>query len=238
MTMLRVLVTGLIAAALAGAQSRPPNPLLALRDKAEKSAAAWQALAGTLEARVTRMLPCDPKLKAAIDEVSRVSDVRMAALVEYLRTASARAGEDVAAARKLASDVAELDAQIAVEANDIGQVRAALAVQMSDLGEGAKRRASLVEPWRALQEMSKAPKLGADEGIGASKAGLGEALTEVVTAAQARQVALQAEQDAAVAEAARWSAYYAARLARTQTECQITRGAAPPPVKKNAGKKQ
>ena len=60
-----------------------------LRDKAEKSAAAWQTLADGLDARTSRLLPCDSKMKAAIDEVSRASEARMTALLEYLREATA-----------------------------------------------------------------------------------------------------------------------------------------------------
>ena len=44
---------------------------------------------------------------------------------------------------------------------------------------------------------------------------------------QARQAAWTDVQTAFEAEGTRWSAYYAARLARAQTECAITRGPGP-----------
>ena len=220
-----------LTTASAAAQSKPLDPLFGLRDKAEKSAAAWQTLADGLDAKTSRMLPCDPKLKAAVEEVSRASEARMTALIEYLREASVRARQESEAAGKSLSEVDALSAQIGAETTDANQFRSGLDAQMSILAEGAKRRASLVEPWRELQEISK--NAAGLAGIGAQQDALRAALNERVTAAQARQTALQVELNAATTEAARWSTYYAARLSRTQLECNLTRGVtAPPPATK------
>jgi len=237
--MLRVAMIVVLAAASAAAQSKPLDPLFGLRDKAEKAAAAWQTLADGLDAKTTRMLPCDSKMKAAVEEVSRASDARMTALVEYLREATVRARQESEAARKGLTEVDALTAQISAETADADQFRAGLEAQRTELGEGAKRRASLVEPWRELQEILKNPA-GPAQAIGAQQDALRAALNERMTAAQARQTALQAELNAATTESARWSTYYAARLARTQLECNITRGmtAAPAPAKKTPPRKK
>jgi hypothetical protein len=237
--MLRVAMIVVLTAASAAAQSKPLDPLFGLRDKAEKAAAAWQTLADGLDAKTTRMLPCDPKMKAAVEEVSRASEARMAALIEYLREATVRARQESEAARKGLAEVDALTAQIGAETTDADQFRAGLEAQMTELGEGAKRRASLVEPWRELQEILKNPT-GAAQVIGGQQDALRAALNERMTAVQARQTALQAELNAATTEAARWSTYYAARLSRTQMECNITRGvtAAPAPTKKTPPRKK
>src|ERR1700685_1017693 len=63
--------------------------LLAARETlAQKRAAEWETLAKGLEARIVRMLPCDPRVKGAIEEVSRASQARLASLSDYLNAAA------------------------------------------------------------------------------------------------------------------------------------------------------
>jgi hypothetical protein len=233
---LRLGMIGVIAAGLATAQSKPLDPLFGLRDQAEKAAANWQALADGLDAKVTRLLPCDPKLKALIEEVSRASEARMTAIQEYLRVAAARAKDDADAAQRMLAEADELNAQISAEIADAEQFRTGLETQMKELAEGAKRRASLVEPWKSLQEIAKAPESVA-QGIGKQRDVLSAAWSELVTAARSRQTALEAELSAASNEAATWNTYYAARMARTLLECSITRGTTAPPAKKTPPRK-
>ena len=53
-------------------------------------------------------------------------------------------------------------------------------------------------------------------------------LRDLVTKFDARDAALRDESVAFEAERARWNGYYAARLARAQTECSITQIGARP----------
>jgi len=47
-------------------------------------------------------------------------------------------------------------------------------------------------------------------------------LRDLLTASQARQSAIEAQLKYISIEGTRWSAYYAARLSRAQTECAVT----------------
>src|SRR3984957_15543058 len=61
------------------------DPLESLRQVADKASADWQGLAKGLEQKIATLLPCDPKSRAAGEEVSRASDARLAALSAYKR---------------------------------------------------------------------------------------------------------------------------------------------------------
>ena len=88
--MKRLLCLGtLFAAAVAMAQNAPAPTLASLAQTARQKAADWDTLAQALDASIGRLLPCDPKGPAAIEEVSRASDARLAALADYLQAASA-----------------------------------------------------------------------------------------------------------------------------------------------------
>ena len=61
----------------------------ALRQTADKAAADWESLAKGLEQKIATLLPCDPKSRAAVEEVSHASDARLSALSAYLKAAAA-----------------------------------------------------------------------------------------------------------------------------------------------------
>ena len=64
--------------------------LAALEQTAQKRHAEWEALAKDMNDRMARILPCDPRALAAVTEVSRASEARLAALADYLRAVSAQ----------------------------------------------------------------------------------------------------------------------------------------------------
>ena len=68
------------------------------------------------------------------------------------------------------------------------------------------------------------------------------ALRDFVAQLEARESSLKEAHNAFASEGSRWSAYYASRLARAQTECAITKGlpatAPVPQTKQNQGKQK
>src|SRR5580704_2277860 len=93
------LIFFLTAAQLAPAQEKPDDSLDGLRQTADKAAAAWESLAKGLEQKIATLLPCDPKSRAAVEEVSHASDARLAALGAYVKAAAAAAKVDTDAAK-------------------------------------------------------------------------------------------------------------------------------------------
>ncbi len=86
----------------APAQEKPVDDSLdVLRQTADKAAAAWESLAKGLEQKIATLLPCDPKSRAAVEEVSHASDARLAALSAYLKAAAAKAKTDTNAAKRV-----------------------------------------------------------------------------------------------------------------------------------------
>ena len=72
------------------------------------------------------MLPCDPRVKAAIEEVSRASQARLASLSDYLQAAGAQAKADAERARKASADAATAAKEAGVELTEAEQQRAAI----------------------------------------------------------------------------------------------------------------
>src|ERR1700687_2232983 len=97
---------GVIAAALAlaGALCAPDAPVnspAALQENAAKRTTEWSTLATGLERRLARLLPCDPRVRTSIEEVSRASDARTVALTSYWTTASIQSKAQIEAIRSL-----------------------------------------------------------------------------------------------------------------------------------------
>jgi len=88
-----ILAAGVFAPAVLP-QGAPAGPAASARETAAKRAAEWEALAKGLDAKIARLLPCDPRAKSAIEEVSHASEARLAALGEVLKIALAQANAD------------------------------------------------------------------------------------------------------------------------------------------------
>jgi len=215
-------------------QAAPADPSVSARETAAKRTAEWEALAKTLDAKIARMLPCDPRAKAAIEEVSRSSEARMAALGEVLKIALAQANADAERVRlALAAEDASLR-EVETERADSEQERVAVDGQLADLTASAKRREGLEEARKKLADIEAitTSRVKDADDLFQLRATLDISLRDLLAAGHARQTAIQNEQAALVAEASRWTDYYAVRLARAQTECSITGPAALPQRKK------
>jgi hypothetical protein len=228
-----ILAAGVFAPAILPQQA-PAGPAVSARETAAKRTAEWESLAKTLDARIARMLPCDPRAKGAIEEVSRASVVRMAALGEVLKITLAQATADSERVRlALAAEDASLR-EVETERADSEQERAAVESQLVNVTASAKRREGLEEARKKLAEIAAitTSRVKDAEDHFQLRATLDISLRDLLAAGHARQAAIQAEQAALAAEAARWTDYYAARLARAQTECSITGSPASPQRKK------
>ena len=228
------LVAGILLSAAAWGQVAATDPLAPLQQNAAKKAADWDALAKVLEVKLARMLPCDPRVRAAIEEVGKASDARLAALAQYLQAAAAQAKAGAERIQRLLADQESAAKETETEKAEADQERAAIEGRAADLAESAKRRESLSEAQKKLAEiaaLSRERSARAAE-LGAHQETLIDALRQVASTYQARQKALDTELSALVIETSRWGEYYAARSSRAQTECAVTNPAGPASRKK------
>lgn len=209
--------------AVAQAAHGQTDPLDTLRQAADKTAAGWASLAKGLEPKISTLLPCDPKSRAAVEEVSRASDARLTALSAYLKAAVAAARADTGAAKKVLAAQAALSGGWNTESAEADQERASIEAHVADLKESMRKRGSLAAAEQVLTEIAAMVK---DRGQKAAeqatrKDSLNALLGELVVAYQSRQSALENESTGLDAESAKWKAYYSARVSRAITECTI-----------------
>ena len=212
----------------AHAQDEPD--LTALEQTAKRRGLEWEALAKDMNERMARILPCDPRAMTALNEVSQASELRLDALAQYLRAASAKASAETAEARNLLNAEERRAVEVTLEQADAGQEQTAVNTQSDALAQSIKQRASLEAAQKILtqiagmiQQRTSATDQQASEADAAVKL-----LRELVSKFEARDAALRDEFAASEAEKSRWSGYYAARRARAQIECSITQiGASP-----------
>jgi hypothetical protein len=212
-----VIVTALVPFALRAQVSEP-----------DKKSAEWETLARALEAKVARMLPCDPRVRTTIEEVSRASEARLAAQMQGLDAALAQARKNSDAAR---AALTEQEAGVRDRQTDLAesdQERVALEGQISDLGDSVKRNAALTAAQKKLEEITTLALARSEQTSNQAK--LGSAVLrdyrELAALYEARERALEGVRAALQMESARWSDLYAARQARAQIECSITNQAA------------
>jgi hypothetical protein len=223
------------------APDKPAGLFPSLQQNVEKRTSEWDALANSLEGRIGRLLPCDARVRGAIDEVSRASEGRTVALTEYWLAVSAASKTQTEAVRRLLAQEEASAADRKTDQADAEQEKVAVNAQFTDLGESAKRLPSLAAAQKALdslaQSSAKMATLAAERGQSAER--LSQELRDLLAATQARQTAIENAMKALAAEGLRWSGYYASRQARAQTECTITNpGGAVAPRAPAPGKKQ
>jgi chromosome segregation ATPase len=207
------------AAAPAPADSLAPREAVA-----DQRTTEWETLAKALDGKVARMLPCDPRVRSAIEEVSRASEARMAALSDYLRAAAAQTGTEAQRARAAVADEDAGIQAVTTERAEAEQRRAAIDAQLADLKDSDKRRPSLDPAAAKLGEidgMARARVAQLDQEI-ARRSSLRASLDGLAASYEARAKAMEAETAALSDESTRWLEYYAARVARAGTECAIT----------------
>jgi hypothetical protein len=225
------LIVGL--SGVARAQDRPVDnhvdALTALRQSAEKATANWESLAAGLEPKIARMLPCDPKSRTAVEEVSHASEARLSALAAYLKAAAAKAKEDTDAAKRVFAAQAALAGGWNTERAEADQEHTAIEAQIAELKESMRKRGSLSGAAQTLVELSRLAKERAEKADteAAGRDSLNSLLGDLVVGYQDRQTALENESALIDGETVKWSAYYQARVSRAITECSIINAGAP-----------
>lgn len=252
--MIRLVFLCAVMAASAAAQNAvptttpnaPPNnsggtgALAALEQTARQRTADWETLAQTLNSSIKPLLPCDPKAAAAITAVSRASDDRLAALAAYLQEEGRQASLYTAAARGVLASVQPLGADLSVEKSDLEQEQLSVNGQMATLTEIGQRRPvfnAAQDALRQIAALQQQRSAAVDSGIGHADATL-ISLRDLVAKLEAREQTLKAAQEAFAIERVRWNAYYVERLARSQTECVVTRGTTRTPAPQPSQGKQ
>jgi hypothetical protein len=96
--------------------------------------------------------------------------------------------------------------------------------QLSDLTDSAKQRLALGDARAKLEAIAGkiTVRSAAIQSEVTRSAALIGTLNDLYRARQARQQALEAQLSAVSLETSRWADYYAVRLARARTECDIT----------------
>jgi hypothetical protein len=206
------------------------NTLEPLRQAADKAAADWETLAKGLEQKIATLLPCDPKSRAAVEEVSHASDARLAALGAYVKAAAAAAKVDTDAAKRVLAAQASLSGGWNTERTEADQQRTTIEAQVADLKDSMRKRGSLAGAEQVLTEIANLVKERATKAAdqAAHKDSIDALLGDLVVAYQDRQTALENESTSLDAETARWNSYYAARLSRAVLECTIINGGGAP----------
>jgi len=212
------------------AQDAGANSLPALQDAAAKSTAEWNALTAGLELRLARLLPCDPRVRMAVDEVGRAADTRTVALTSYWNVVSLRSKAQVEAIRGLLAREEERREDSTKDKSEAQQEVAATSAQAAALKASLQRVPALASPQKSLESLVETDRLLAGQAQERETNGglLLDNLRDLLKASQARQSAIDEQLKAVSAEGQRWSAYYAARQARAQIECVIINPAAAP----------
>ena len=202
----------------------PPGSLAALEQTAKRRSADWQQMAQNLEASVARLLPCDPKIASSIGDVRRASEERLAAVSAFLTDAAQEASQDTAGVKRAIAAAEGLD--LADERTDLANEQGGVEAELANLTDALKQRPALEDAQKALQQIAALQKQRAD--LTQASAGRQEALMTALHTLEsdsaAREESLKGARAAFDAERSRWNSYYAARLARAQTECAIVKG--------------
>ena len=238
--MTRIVWLCAFTATAALAQDAPATGSLAtLEADARQKTVSWQKVAQEMESSVARLLPCDAKAAATINAASQASEIRLAAVAAYLQAAEQQAARETASAQRVLASAQTFAADLATEATDVAQEQAGIDGQLANLAESLKSRASLGGSQKILQQIQSlaAQRAALAQGGLKRKESFLASVRALVAALTAREAALKEERIAQGAERARWTAYYAARLKRSQTECSIIRGPAPAP-RRPAAKQQ
>jgi hypothetical protein len=234
---IRTLYICLIAAGVAAAQDAgqnasqsavAPSPLAALEQAVKQKTTEWDGLQRSVNAS---LLPCDPKVAAAIAAVSQASDARIAAGSAYVQAAVKETMLQITAARRVLASVQPLGADLATEKADLAQEQSGAGGQIAILNDSGQHRPAFngaQDGLRQIVALEQQRAEATDSGISHGDA-TREGIRGLLAQLEARATALEAVQTAFEAESSAWKAYYAARSARAQTECNATKGLVSPP---------
>ncbi len=218
-----VAIAACFAAGTLCAQDSGANSLPALQDAAAKRTAEWNTLTASLEVRLARLLPCDPRVRTAVDEVARASDTRTVALTSYWNMVSVQSKAQVEAIRGLLAREEQRGEDWTKDKTETQQEVAATTVQTAALKANLQQLPALFNPMKSLESIAETDRVLAGEAQERETNGglLVDGLRELLKASQARQSAIDEQLKSVSAEGQRWSAYYAARQVRAQIECAI-----------------
>jgi hypothetical protein len=224
--MIRFVWLTILGAAVLSAQQKPAETLVALQETAQQKTAEWETLGADLESRIAHLLPCDPRVRSAIDEVSRASEARLTALSRYFEAKRAKAKLDGDTLSVIMATQEALAAAMKTEGAEAAQQRAAIDAQLADLQESAKVFLGLGTAQSTLEDIATSSRKRATriEDEARKSAATPDLLRDLSKSLQERQTALDKELTALVVATTRWRDYYAARLARSQTECTVING--------------
>jgi len=211
------------AAGALRAQDAGANSLTALQDAAAKRTAEWSTLTTSLEVRLARMLPCDPRVRTSVDEVAKASDTRTVALTTYWDMVAIHSKAQIEAIRRLLPREEERGEDWTKDKTESAQEVAATSAQAAALKANLPQLPALANPQKSLESLSETARLlaGQSQEREANGGLLLDDLRDLLQASRARQSAIDAQLKSVSAEGQRWSAYYAARQARAQMECVL-----------------
>jgi hypothetical protein len=235
--MYRLMFYTIVAAGLLSAQDAAS--LATLRQSAEHEAQNWDTLAKSLETRIRGMLPCDPKIGAAVEEVSRASDSRLSAFDRYFRAALTETSARTAQAAQLLDFQSKAGSGFLETEHAEGvEERAGTENQISQLEATPGRKAELIDSGSALRAVAVLTDRRNQVMVQQSTRGdsLNESLRALVSQSQAAEEAMKALVADHANEATRWRAYYVARVARVEAECSAINPTAAPRPKADRGK--
>jgi hypothetical protein len=243
--MLRPLMVCMWVAVMGTAWAQEPaNALTGFQQNTAKRSIEWRTLATNLELRLARFLPCDPRIRSAIEETGRASDARIAALTTYWMAVSGKSKSQLDAIRKLMDQEEARKGDWSLENTEAEQERAMVTEQNGFLAIGVNHVPAFAGAQKALSATTQTMLQMEAEARDRQTTGtqLAADLNALLTAGQTRQSAIEAELKSIAAEGTRWAGYYAARSSRAQTECEITNqdagapAARRPATKKGSGK--
>src|SRR5258708_30613201 len=149
---IRRLILVFAFACAAAAEAPPPDSWAWLEQDVLKANTEWQVLAKDLDARVDRMLPCDPRAKTALDDVIKASQNRLAALARYYQAATALAANRAEGAKRLVIAEEGRAADIAADNLHGDDVLAVVETALADLAEGARVEPTLAAARAAFEK--------------------------------------------------------------------------------------
>jgi len=195
-----------------------------LESTAAKAQEQWFSLASTLDTRLSRMLPCNPAVTTAIEEVQQASTARLAALIDYTKAVAAQASRDVAEARQLQRSQSDALANLKAELADTEQERQGIESQVNALAESVRRRVSLTVASDELKALEASVRERAALAVAnvAATDGVQPRFDAFAQALVQRETALAKQVAALENERVKWNGYYSARLGRAMVECTET----------------
>lgn len=218
----------------AGAQSSVPQTAAGSPEQLRRAALArageWTSLASSLEARVGKMLPCDRRVRSSIEEVSKASEARIAAEAAYWRAVEEQSRNSLPALDALANREQALSAAWTADPADALQEQSSVDAHVVALKGNLKKSPALVPPEAELEALAANTKSLGEKmsGRSSSAARISADARRSAAAEGALHNAIESKLRTETAEGELWNEYYAARLARADTECSIIGTAAAP----------